>query len=321
MDAGGEPCSLPAAPSSADMWPLYADLPALVNDVDLAVVGRPVGSALQPPEPDTAAGVVLTTVQVDRVIYGADPGAAVVVEHGQGAMEDGGQLRRLVSYGLDLCDLGTDQVLLFLEPTSDPSVFSIPFEGWARIGGETIVGSFWGPRDTLFKDYSTASLLVAAVRQIANEHQAQGLLKGTLQCRQTRVSQTWVSVGICPGDSFNLYVALGLASASRAQVTLTDPGASDYLVGTSMALGVGLSSLLNTLDLQVTAEPSGPVPEDLVSISFVNAEVADGPGSLLLWYSPSAGIIQMPQTGGQFAAPPDFQRAIAPFVSVAAGQE
>jgi hypothetical protein len=231
-------------------------------------------------------------------------------------MYDGTDFGRASLSELDLCAPG--QVLLFLKETSDPDLFQVGYQGWVRIDGDLVQAA---AINDMFDVYSSAQALVADVRQIGEEQRAQGILEGRLLCEWKRTSDAWQDPIVCPGDTFNPYQAFRLASAvSEASVVPTDPGPSPLSPG-GVDLPPGsaqLHGLLAALDVQVTLEPEGPEPDDLIMLSIVPVQPVGNRDNFLFEYSPSIGIIRLSHSGGQFPAPPAFQQAMEPFLAPAA---
>lgn len=218
-------------------------------------------------------------------------------------MQGAVSLKRLTSLGLDAC--APEQVLLFLNRTADPGVFAIVgYQGWARIEADVVQAASF---NDLFQDYTSAQDLVAAVQQIAQEQQAQSLPRGLLFCRDR-----WSPLNVCPGDTFNPFQVLGLDSATNAMIHALLPGSG---VSSDLEPGPQLSVLLGALDIEVTVQPLGVRPDDLISLTILPAQPLGDRDAFLFHYGPSTGIIQLPPYGGQFPAPPAFQQAMAPFLA------
>lgn len=69
------------------------------------------------------------------------------------------------------------------------------------------------------------------------------------------------------------------------------------------------------MDVEVTVEPLGLHPDDLISLTVNTADAVSGRDGFLFHYSASAGIVQMPPFGGQFPAPAQFRQAMEPFLA------
>lgn len=292
VDSGADPCSLPPLEFHVEPFAPYEDLPALVNDTELIVLGRPVGHSVQPPQPATDAGQILVTLAVDEVLAGADPGATITVDLFDGVMINEDSPVRAVGGDVDGCAQG--QLLLLLVPTSSPDVFRIRFQSWARIGGGEIEHA---EVNHLFDRYTDGQSLVAAVHQVVAEQAGQDLLKGVLACEATRTS-----VIVCPGEAINPYQALRLDLAPQASIA-----------GTELSAGPELSAVLAALNVTVTMEPFGPLPDDLIRLTVTLARPIDSSANVFS-YSPGQGIVRMGGFSGQFPAPPAFQEAMAQFL-------
>ena len=312
IDAGGDPCSLPTGEFQARYDLPYADLRALINDADLVVLGRPIGNFVDSPAPSSFGGSLLTILEVDDALNGAAPGPSITVAAVDAVMNGVGGLEHLVGIELDAC--ASDRLLLFLNPTERPDEFSLPYQGWARVEGDAVEA---GQLNHLFDDYDSAQALLDAVRQIAQEQQAQGLPKGRLVCESKRISVVYLDPVVCPGDTFNPYQTLRLDTADEALVVTADPGPSPRALGrTDLEPGSPqLSALLSALDVQAELEPEGARPDDLITLHVSTSEPANDHIDYVFEYSPSAEIVRMPLSGGQFPAPPAFQAAMEPFLA------
>lgn len=122
-------------------------------------------------------------------------------------------------------------------------------------------------------------------------------------CQFKRTSPDYVDPLVCPGDSFNPYQAFRLSSATAA-------GAG--LVG--LQPGPQLSALLSSLDTEVQLEPIDVYFSDATTLRVSVEDSAGEHRSVFFSYVPSAGLIQIEQSGGQFPAPPEFQQAMEPFL-------
>ena len=311
IDSGGDVCSLPLAELLGDLWLMYPDVRALINDANVIVTGQLVGTFLEAPAPDGFLGAsrIVTTVQVDEVLRGASPGPAFSLASVQAVLLEGTALMRVASSGLDSCTASPGPVLLFLESTAEPGVFSVGYQGWAHLEGGAVEAAQY---NEIFQSYASAQDLVASVRQIAQEQEAQGLPKGLLRCRYV-----WGPLNVCPGDTFNPFQVLGLDSATNARIYALLPGPDGRMPdSTDLKPGPQLSALLGTLDVQVTVKPLGLPPADLIELDLFISEPVGGRSAFALKYSPSTGVIQMPRSsGGQFSAPPEFQQAMEPFLA------
>ena len=101
----------------------------------------------------------------------------------------------------------------------------------------------------------------------------------------------------------NPYQAFRLSSATAA-------GAG--LVG--LQPGPQLSALLSSLDTEVQLEPIDVYFSDATTLRVSVEDSAGEHRSVFFSYVPSAGLIQLEHSGGQFPAPPEFQQAMEPFL-------
>ena len=284
------------------------DLATLINSVDLIVLGRATENVLLPPNPGTIAGRVLTTVQVNEVLKGSSSEPSIALESGH-RVQGGPELVRLSATRFDVCDTG--EALLFLAPSPRPGEFELA--NWARIEGGAVEGSPNGP----FEGAQTSQALLSQVRAIVDQQQAEGLPKGQLSCEFNRTPAGLADPIVCPGESFNPYQTLQLASVGGAWVSTEDPGPSPREIA-SIWLGPGnpqLQALLLALDLDVAVEPAGVRPDDVVTLSVEPTESVSDASSFSFNYSPSLGSIQLDISRGQFPAPPAFQEAMEPFLA------
>ena len=197
---------------------------------------------------------------------------------------------------LDPC--GPGRLLLLLNPTEQPGEFRVDRRGWARVEGGTIeVAS----RNELFQDYAGAEELLGAVRQIAREQA--DLPRGLLLCQFERTSPGSLDPLVCPGDSFNPYQVFRLSSATAGGLGRVEiqPAAQ-------------LSALLSSLDTEVRLEPIVAYASDAAVLNVLITDSAGANSTVSFSYVPSAGVVQLQQSGGQFAAPAEFQQAMEPFL-------
>lgn len=310
IDSGGDPCSLPLGELAGDRFLVYPDVQALINDASVIVTGQLVGTFLEAPAPDGFLGAsrIVTTVQVDEVLRGASPGPAFSLTSVQGVLLEGTALIRYAASELDSCTASPGPVLLFLESTAEPGVYSVGYQGWAHIEGDAVEAA---QHNEVFQGYTSAQTLLDDVRQIAQQQEAQGLPKGLLLCRDVLGP-----LNLCPGDTPNPFQVLRLNTATNAIIGALLPGPDGKTpVSTDLKPGPQLSALLGALDVQVTVEPLGLPLADLIEVGLFISEPVGGRSAFVFNYSPSAGILQLPPYGGQFAAPPAFQQAMAPFLA------
>ena len=243
---------------------------------------------------------------------GTTPDEVLTIDSGQRVSLEGSELARSSFADPDLCRPG--QVLFFLKWTALPSIYTYAPQGWVRIEGDLIEPA---PSSRAFQDYAGAQALLADIRRIAEEQQAQGLPKGLLVCQSKHTSDTYRDPIVCPGDSFNPYQTFRLGTVNEAFVITTDPGPSDLALGrTDLKYdSPQLTALMAALDVEMTLDPGGLRPDDLISLNVHTTEPVNERAGYLFWYSPSSGIIQMPSSGGQFLAPSVFQQAMEPFLA------
>ncbi|MCH8993471.1 MAG: hypothetical protein IH959_00685 [Chloroflexi bacterium] len=244
---------------------------------------------------------------------GTTPDEVLTIDSGQRVSLEGSELARSSIADPDLCNPG--QVLLFLKRTALPGIYTYAPQGWVRIEGDLIEPA---PFSKAFQDYAGAQALLAGIRRIAEEQQAQGLPKGLLVCQSKHTSDTYRDPIVCPGDSFNPYQAFRLGTVSAAFVITTDPGPSDLALSrTDLKYdSPQLTAIMAALDVEVTLDPGGFRPDDLISLQVFTTEPVNERASYLFWYSPSSAMMQMVGSGGQFPAPPAFQLAMEPFLTV-----
>lgn len=312
VDSGQDPCALPSAQFSAVEWDLpYQDLASLVNDTDLIVTGRVTEHMLEPPREDTVAGRMLAEVRVEDVLYGTADGASILADPGGRVMINENGPAHVVGIDLDSCSDGL--LLLFLNWTSDPGVFSIYYQGWAALEGGTVEA---GPLNDLFEGETDAAALTSDVRRIAGEQEADGVPKGRLLCDSRRTSAAYIDPVVCPGDTVNLYRALGLDAAFDAFVlgAKADPKPGSAPRTDLPPGGDQLEALLRALDVEVTLEPLGPQPgpEDVVTLYLSSDTPVEA--TYTFEYDASDDIVRMPNHG-QFTAPSAFSVAIQPFLT------
>ena len=309
--SGNDPCSLTTLEPDADHWLRpNPNLASLINHVDLIVVGRPTGRKVESPKALSIAGRILITLDVEEVLLGTTAGDTISADLAGGVMNYYDGLVHVANLNLNSCL--PDRLLLFLYRTRDPGVFSILYQGWARIEGDAVEA---GGLNGLFDGYPNGDALVSAVRSTAQEQERQSLPKGVLLCRDR-----WrAPLENCPGDSFNPYEAFRFASAREAFVLTTDPGPSPATIARAeLAPGVRLSALLASLQTEVTLEAADGYhlrADDVIELHVSTSDPVNDRTSYTFWYSPSTGMVQLPRTGGQFPAPPAFQRAMEPFLA------
>lgn len=313
--SGNDPCSLPTVEPDADHWfRPNPNVASLINDVDLIVVGRPTGRKVESPKALSIAGRILITLDVEDVLLGTTAGDTIAAYLAGGVMNYYDGLVHVVNLNLNSCL--PDRLLLFLYRTRDPDVFSILYQGWARIEGDSVEA---GRLNGLYDGYSNSDALVSAVRSTADEQELQSRPKGFLLCQFRRTSALWEDPIVCPGESFNPYQAFRLASAQEAFVLTSDPGPSPaYIARADLAPGPRLSALLATLQTEVTLEPADGnalLAEDVISLHVSTNDPVNDRTSYTFSYSPSSGMVQMTISRGQFPAPPAFQAAMEPFLA------
>lgn len=312
VDSNGDPCSLPATEFTALPVLWYRDVPALINDTDLIVLGQPVARTVQAPAPNTIVGDVLTSLDVMEVVKGGLSNTSLSASLGTGVGRGvGWSLARGLLFDLDPCS--TLPMLLFLNQTKDEGVYSITYQSWLSIDQDTIQA---GELNRLFDDYADSQTLIAAIKDIVLSQEAQRLPKGLLKCEGTRLSERWIAQAVCPGDFFNPYQVFQLDSAIRGHVITSDPSRRLGVVGdVELEAGTELSDLLRTLDVDTASAPLGLVTDDRISVGVTFARPVNDRFTANFDYSPSTGMIQMRPFGGQFPAPPAFQRAMERFLA------
>ena len=73
-----------------------------------------------------------------------------------------------------------------------------------------------------------------------------------------------------------------------------------------------LSALLKSLDTEVQLEPIDVYSSDATTLRVSVEDSAGENRPVLFSYVPSAGLVQLEHTGGQFPQPPECQQAMAP---------
>lgn len=308
---GQDPCSLPRLESSTDVDTPYQDLPSLVNDADVIVMGRPSANIAQEPAAADTASAMLTTLEVDEGIAGHASAGSITLYSGQSVVgSPDGVARSGLTGGPDFCTPG--QVLLFLKATEDPNVYSYALQGWARIEGQNVQAF---TIENVFADYRTPEALLAAVRLAADEQG--GTPNGRLLCESKRTSEDYQDPIVCPGDTFNPYEAFRFDTVASARISRSVSGPSTAAVTRSELTpdDPTLGAILVALDAELTLAPDEPRPADLVSLFIYPARPVNRRDNFLLEYSPGTGIVQMPHSGGQFPAPPAFVEAMKPFLA------
>lgn len=164
IQSGEDPCSLPLHKATADAFSFHADLPALIADSELIVLGTPLANVLEPP-PGNGGALILTTLQVDEVFAGAAPAPQITVASGQSILRSLTELGRIDLIGADLCGK-TGQLVLFLNGTGIQNVFAFGNKGWARINGAALETA---PNNDVFRDYGTAEALLDDLRQLSQQ--------------------------------------------------------------------------------------------------------------------------------------------------------
>ena len=294
---GGDVCTLPLRPGG-DLFLPPSPLPARINHATLIVVGHPDSSLVEEPFPGTVARV-LTAFEVDDVLKGGPPGPRILME--SGLRLSGGRDMRLDSTTMfDVCD--SSPALLFLGELHTNLWFVL---GWVSLSDGAIAGVSRVDED-VFLYYDDAEDLLAGVRETVAQHEADGVTRGRLICLEYLESRDGVIIPYaCPGDSFNPYETLGLATAAAVVVSprRLEAGSPQF------------DAIVNALDLEVAVVPGGPDPGDYIRISLVLHEATTGGAHVPLDYSETAGTVRMGLFGGQFVAPPALQEAMTPFLA------
>lgn len=302
--SGGDVCTLP--PAEGPHGTSFADLPTLINSVDLIVVARPATHVISPPQPRTIVGEVITTFAVEQTLHGNPPGSTLTVASAQ--VVAGRELRLSVYSELDVC--GSGPVLLLLTERQTPGEYGLSRYGWARI-----IGTAFEARDSndLFDSFTTTQELLDGVLQIADDQAAQGLPKDLLFCEQLRSSGRFLNT-FCPEEQFNPFRAFNLTGAARAVITPLGTAPGEPVNAIELAPGPELSALLAGLDTTVTLQSAGVVPEDAVSLTVIHSAPVRDATATSFWYSPSTGMVRLGFFGGQFPAPPAFVEAMQQFL-------
>ncbi len=309
----GNPCDLDAAESSVDLFNRYRDLPSLVNDVDVVIVGEMGPSTSELPKPGTLASDVLTAVHVGDVLKGTVVGTDVQVDTGARVMRQAGASVRVSLAEIDPCSTG--EAVLFLQRTAEASVYTLNLQGWASISAGRIKET---PADGVLDAYSDSADLERTVSQLANNAEAQGLPRGRLVCESQRDSPDRIDPLVCPGDSFNPVQTFGLdGGVAQILVVVTDPGPSSLAISQETLASADSRSDAILLSLNLVAElvPSDQTPDDTIRVTLSLEHRLGERGTVQLDYSPSTGLIQIPQSGGQFEAPASFREAMQEFVA------
>jgi hypothetical protein len=315
VNSGSDPCTLPMGGIDGDVdWALpYADLPSLINDVDLVVLGRPTTNTAEQAESHTLAGRMLTTIAVDQVLLGPETQTVTADLIGRVMNSDTG-LVHIANIDLDSCS--QDQLLLFLNETVQSGTYAIVgYQGWVKLeSGEVEPGEL----NRLFDGQEDASELVHYVQEILQQQADAGLPKGRLLCQSRQQRDEGLSPVACPGDVFNPYESFYLAQpVAEAYVVVSDPGPSPLTLSrTELAPDSSqLTTLLEALDSQVALQPLAAEPQDLIRISLLVQEAPQDRAPPVFQYSPSTGVVRISASNGQFDAPPAFVEAMAPFVA------
>ena len=315
-DAGGDACALESADLLAENYALYTDIPMMVNNIDLIVVGQLSAEPLQSPGPSSGiAGRVLASVAISDVSKGSHASGPILVDVGAAVMTTGKRLARIAVSGLDPCEGG--RVLLFLERTDDPAVFHVAFQNWARLDGSSAVGD---PLSEIFDSHQDESSLIAAVQDAVADQQSREVPSGQLLCESRKISTVFADPIVCTGDTFNPYTTFRLEPSKGAHIETTDPGPEPYVLSRSdlEADSPRLQQLLSSLDTEVTLGPASLLPYgpvDKISLTFLTEYATNDRTDFSFWYSPSQGIVQIPVSGAQFEAPEAFKLAMEPFLA------
>ncbi len=100
------------------------------------------------------------------------------------------------------------------------------------------------------------------------------------------------------------------------QVELVLDSADEQEVGEGKdGIGPQLSALLSSLDTEVQLEPVGAYFSEATDLRVIIEDGAGGNRSVIFSYVPSAGVVQLQHSGGQFPAPAEFQQAMEPFLT------
>ena len=307
--AEGDVCSLHFSIGNVDGYGPPPSLATRINNADLILLGRPTSNRLEPVEPPADWGRVLTTFEIDDSLKGVPSKTALLLDSSLSVI--GHENLTLGSFsGFDACS--ASPTLVFLIESHRRGEWLVG--GWMRLSG----GDIAEVSPDLSLQYGNAEELLDGVRETVQQQEADGVPKGLLSCLERRPREDdGLRPAACPGDTFNPYQALQLATADGGWVIMIEPGpspgASEFI-----RLEAGspeLDALVRALDLDVAVGARGMDPGDRIYFGANLDYETTGRLGFDFGYSPSAQTVRLGLYGGEFAAPPALQQAMTPFLA------